>query len=136
MLAPGGKVLIVVPNRRGLWARREATPFGHGQPFSRSQITQALRESLFSPAGWDMALFVPPFEWRPLIRAANAWERVGGFLWPRFSGVILVEATKQIYAATPIPEARRGLVRQRVRAVLPVQGGVVSRRDEDSDAAL
>tara|TARA_R110002124_G_C8778399_1_gene500564 strand:- start:91 stop:852 length:762 start_codon:yes stop_codon:yes gene_type:complete len=131
VLTPGGKVLIVVPNRRGLWARREATPFGHGQPFSRSQITQALRESMFSPAGWEMALFVPPFEWRPLIRAANAWERVGGFLWPRFSGVILVEATKQIYAATPIPDGSRRVSRQRVRAVLPVQGGAVSRRDED-----
>ena len=72
-----------------------------------------------------MALFVPPFELRPLMRAANAWERIGGFLWPRFSGVILVEATKQIYAATPIPDARR-VVRQRVRAIAPIRGGVAS----------
>ena len=130
VLSPGGKVLIVVPNRRGLWARREATPFGHGQPFSRQQITQALRESMFSPAGWEMALFVPPFEWRPLIRSANAWERIGGFLWPRFSGVILVEATKQIYAATPIPEARRAPIRQRVRAIAPMGGRVASPREK------
>lgn len=125
VLTPGGKVLIVVPNRRGLWARREATPFGHGQPFSRGQITQALRENMFAPSDWEMALFVPPFEVRPLMRAANAWERLGGFLWPRFSGVILVEATKQIYAATPIPEARR-VVRQRVRAIAPIRGSIAS----------
>jgi len=125
VLTPGGKVLIVVPNRRGLWARREVTPFGHGQPFSRSQITQALRENMFAPSDWEMALFVPPFEVRPLMRAANAWERLGGFLWPRFSGVILVEATKQIYAATPIPEARR-VVRQRVRAIAPIRGSIAS----------
>jgi len=125
VLTPGGKVLIVVPNRRGLWARREATPFGHGQPFSRSQITQALRENMFAPSDWEMALFVPPFEVRPLMRAANAWERLGGFLWPRFSGVILVEATKQIYAATPILEARR-VVRQRVRAIAPIRGSIAS----------
>lgn len=124
VLAPGGKLLIVVPNRRGLWARREATPFGQGLPFSRGQITQALRESMFSPAGWEMALFVPPFDWRPLMRSARAWERVGSVLWPRFSGVILVEATKQIYAATPIPDARRmSVMRQRVRAISPMPRG-------------
>ena len=26
VLAPGGRVILVVPNRRGLWARGEATP--------------------------------------------------------------------------------------------------------------
>jgi len=111
VLAPGGRVLIIVPNRRGLWSRREATPFGHGQPFSRRQITQLLRESMFSPMGWDHALFVPPFDWRPLVRSANIWERIGYFLWPRFSGVILVEAVKQIYSATPVA------VPQKVRRV-------------------
>lgn len=115
VLAPGGRLLIVVPNRRGLWARREATPFGQGQPFSRSQITQLLRESMLSPSQWEAALFVPPFDWRPLLRSTSAWERVGHMLWPRFSGVILVEATKQIYAATPLPTQSR---RQRVLAPL------------------
>lgn len=130
VLAPGGRILIVVPNRRGLWARREVTPFGQGQPFSRSQITQALRESMFSPADWENALFVPPFDWRPLLRSARAWERVGSLLWPRFSGVILVEATKQIYAATPIREPRRmEAMRQRVRAIAPVPRGWPRERD-------
>lgn len=130
VLAPGGRVLIVVPNRRGLWARRELTPFGQGQPFSRGQITQALRESMFSPADWENALFVPPFDWRPLLRSARAWERVGQLLWPRFSGVILVEATKQIYAATPIREPRRmEAMRQRVRAIAPVPRGWPFERD-------
>jgi SAM-dependent methyltransferase len=118
VLAPGGRLLIVAPNRRGLWARREATPFGHGQPFSRSQLTQLLRESMFSPSAWEVALFAPPFDWRPLLRSASAWERVGHVLWPRFSGVILVEATKQIYAATPLPAAKN--VAQRVRALAPL----------------
>ena len=38
VLAPSGRV-IVVPNRRGPWARADNTPFGHGRPYSRSQIT-------------------------------------------------------------------------------------------------
>ena len=40
VLHPGGRLLAVVPNRRGLWARMDTTPFGHGRPYSRSQINQ------------------------------------------------------------------------------------------------
>ena len=32
VLGPGGKALFIVPNRSGLWARRDATPFGFGRP--------------------------------------------------------------------------------------------------------
>src|SRR5205085_3552177 len=38
VLAAGGRLLAVVPNRRGLWARTDTTPFGHGRPYSRTQI--------------------------------------------------------------------------------------------------
>ena len=60
ILAPGGTVMIVAPNRRGVWARSDATPFGHGRPFSRGQLTQLLRDALFSPIGWTEALYMPP----------------------------------------------------------------------------
>src|SRR5215469_12501832 len=52
VLAGGGRLLIVVPNRRGVWARLDTTPFGHGRPYSRSQITHLLREAWFTPTGW------------------------------------------------------------------------------------
>src|SRR6478752_6872344 len=60
VLASGGRLLAVVPNRRGLWARMDTTPFGHGRPYSRSQINQLLRETWFTPTGWSEALYVPP----------------------------------------------------------------------------
>ena len=31
VLGPGGRALFIVPNRSGLWARRDGTPFGFGQ---------------------------------------------------------------------------------------------------------
>ena len=49
VLAPGGRLLAVVPNRRGLWARIDTTPFGHGRPYSRSQITQLAARNLVHP---------------------------------------------------------------------------------------
>ena len=51
VLAGGGRLLAVVPNRRGLWARMDTTPFGHGRPYSRPQITHLLRETWFTPVG-------------------------------------------------------------------------------------
>jgi hypothetical protein len=43
-------------------------------------------------------------------------------LWPTFSGVIMVEATKQVYAAVPARETSR--VRRRI---VPVPAGVTPR---------
>ncbi|HYM32080.1 MAG TPA: class I SAM-dependent methyltransferase [Candidatus Cybelea sp.] len=107
VLAPGGRLLVVVPNRRGLWARFEHTPFGHGRPYTRAQITQLLREHEFSPLQSDAALFLPPFRWRVLLRAAGAFERLGERWGPRFAGAILVEAGKQVYALVPPKRAQR-----------------------------
>jgi SAM-dependent methyltransferase len=102
VLAPNGRLLIVVPNRRGLWAQLDTTPFGHGQPYSRSQLTKLLKEAMFSPEDWQYALYMPPFGWRVLLKWPVFFERLGLILWPAFSGVIVVEASKQVYGAVPV----------------------------------
>jgi SAM-dependent methyltransferase len=107
VLAPQGRVLFVVPNRRGMWARFDSTPFGHGRPFSRQQLTQMLREAQFSPSGWSQALFVPPIRRAFFTRSAVAWERMGLRLSPGFAGVIIVEAIKQVYAIIPGKRVRK-----------------------------
>src|SRR5512139_2950424 len=111
VLSSGGRLLAVVPNRRGVWARTDTTPFGHGRPYSRSQINQLLREAWFSPAGWSEALYVPPVSRNWFLRTAVAWERTGATLSAPFAGVHIVEATKQVYRAIPAQRrARRILV--------------------------
>ena len=107
VLTPGGRIIVVAPNRRGLWARMDTTPFGQGQPFSRSQLKSLMRQTLFSPEAWAETLYVPPLRSRVLLRSAAAWERVGiGFALP-FAGLHVVEATKQLYRAVPVRPARR-----------------------------
>ena len=113
VLAGGGRLLVVVPNRRGIWARLDGTPFGSGRPYSLSQLSQRLRDELFTPIGSDMALFVPPTASRMVLRSALAWERVGRRFFPAFAGVVLVEAGKQIYAK---PAAKRAPQRRFVYA--------------------
>jgi SAM-dependent methyltransferase len=109
VLAGGGRLLIVVPNRRGIWARLDRTPFGSGRPYTMSQLSDLLREQLFTPVGGDTALFVPPSRDRMVLRSAPAWERVGKRWFPTFAGVVLIEAAKQIYAkpaAARVPRRR------------------------------
>src|SRR5258707_10576062 len=65
VLAAGGRILAVVPNRRGVWARMDTTPFGQGRPYSRRQLTPLLPHTWFTPTAWGDALYVPPIR-RPL----------------------------------------------------------------------
>src|SRR6266568_2749135 len=110
VLAAGGRMLAVVPNRRGLWARTDTTPFGHGRPYSRSQITFLLRETWFTPIGWGEALYVPPVARGWFLRSAAAWERTGSTISAPFAGVHIVEATKQVYRAVPSRREKSRLV--------------------------
>lgn len=109
VLAGGGRLLVVVPNRRGIWARLDRTPLGSGRPYTMSQLSQLLRDERFTPVATGAALFVPPSRSRMVLRSARAWERIGVRWFPTFAGVIIVEATKQIYAkpaATRAPRRR------------------------------
>jgi SAM-dependent methyltransferase len=101
VLKPEGRLLIIAPNRRGLWARFDTTPFGHGRPYSRGQLERLLTDSLFTPLLWTSALYMPPVNREWLVQWATAFERVGARLWPAFAGVIIVEARKELMGALP-----------------------------------
>lgn len=98
VLAPDGRLLIIVPNRSGVWSRIESTPFGQGLPFSRTQLEQQLVDSLFTPIAWSEALYFPPFDKRFLLRIAPTLERFFDRLSLGVAGVIIVEARKEVMA--------------------------------------
>src|SRR5687768_864305 len=123
VLAAGGRLIAVVPNRRGLWARMDTTPFGHGRPYSRAQISHLLRDTWFTPLGWSEALYVPPIGRGWFLRSAVAWERTGATLSAPFAGVHIVEATKQVYRAIPARRERRRLVPALEPALAPSPRG-------------
>lgn len=98
VLAPQGTLHLIVANRRGLWAVTDATPFGHGQPFSRSQILKLLREAQFSVNRVMPILHLPPLKQLSRWKLPELFERMGSALPFHFSGAILVEAQKQVHA--------------------------------------
>lgn len=111
VLKDDGRVLIVAPNRSGMWAHLEGTPFGQGQPYSPGQVGRLLAASMFRVERRDTALYLPPVHARLLLRGARFWETAGRRVAPGLAGVTISEAVKDMYAAVPMAKpARRKMV--------------------------
>ncbi|HEY0599011.1 class I SAM-dependent methyltransferase [Brevundimonas sp.] len=95
-LSPAGRIILIAAARGGLWSRVEATPFGHGRPFTRRQLERLVRDAGLEPTAWSQTLYVPP--WSPLLPFADGFEQIGRRVLPGAAGVILLEATRQAYA--------------------------------------
>ncbi len=98
VMAPEGRVILVVAHRRGLWSTIDMSPFAAGRPYSRRQLTGLLEEATFGVTRSSGALYFPPVNSRFFLRAALSWERAGVRVWPGFGGVLLIEASKNLAA--------------------------------------
>jgi SAM-dependent methyltransferase len=95
VLAGGGRLVVIVPNRQGPWASTDLSPFGFGQPYSRGQLRSLFAEAGFEAELWRTGLHMAPASWRPLLGTARMLDRVGRVVWPAFAGVIVVSAVKR-----------------------------------------
>ncbi len=98
VMAPEGRIVVIAANRAGLWSLGDATPFGHGRPFSRRQLGRLMADAMFEPTASAVALHAPPWGWAAPL--ADALERAGRLLKSPFGGVVMMEAVKRLYAAT------------------------------------
>ena len=110
VLKDDGRLLVVAPNRRGMWAHSETTPFGYGQPYSAGQIGRLLAATMFRVEARDTALYLPPSNLRLVLRSAALLERTGRRVAPTFAGVTITEAVKDVYAALPVDAVPRRLL--------------------------
>jgi SAM-dependent methyltransferase len=108
LLKDDGRIIVVVPNRRGVWAYAESTPFGHGQPYSEGQLGRVLNSLFFRVEKQEPALFAPPLNWRANLRIFNLWERAGSSLAPQIAGLTIAEATKDMHGIIPIRRRASG----------------------------
>ena len=98
LLAPGGRLFLIVPNRHGLWARSTFTPFATGTPYRMSDLRALLEVTKFTVRRASTALYAPPSSHPFFIRCFMALEWIGRWCFPGAGGVLVVEAEKQIYA--------------------------------------
>jgi SAM-dependent methyltransferase len=124
VLAPGGRLVIVVPNRRGVWARLDHTPFGAGRPYSAGQLSRLLVANSFTPTASATALGFPPMPGRWWHRSAGGVERLTRKTMPMVAGAIVMEATKRIHQGVP---ARQRKSRRVFVPVLAPQGAAKDR---------
>jgi SAM-dependent methyltransferase len=124
VLKSTGRILIVAPNRLGLWSRAEWSPFGHGTPFSSSQLIHALRENLFVVERTERALYVPPFRSSVLLRSFLPLEKFGHHFMGGMAGVVMVEASKQLYGGVFTQNAAKTQIQgRRVLVASAAPGG-------------
>jgi SAM-dependent methyltransferase len=117
--APSARLIVVVPRRRGLWAQRDNTPFGTGNPFSKSQLEKLLRDHSFTPEIWRDALFLPPARGEFMLRWARGFERAGRLFGPTLAGVTIVRARKELFPAVPRRQRKERYVRLPALAPAP-----------------
>ena len=102
VLKPRGKLVLVAPNRIGLWARAESTPFGHGIAFYRSQLQILLEGAGFGHIEAERTLFTMPSyhlakgNLSPIMRLLMK-------LVPPLSGAWVMAAEKNVYAGLQVP---------------------------------
>lgn len=112
VLTDPGRLLVVAANRRGLWCRADQAPFGHGRPYSLSQLRMTLKAAMFTPEQEAHALYAPPSRRALALWSSDAAERFGRRWLGGFGGVVMMEASKSLYGAAPTPggaRASRGL---------------------------
>lgn len=119
VLKPDGRLIVVTPNRRGMWSAFGDTPFAHGHPYSRGQLERLLAGAMFLPEQWDAALYGPPSRARWIMRNGKFWESLGRALWRGMPGLLIAECSKTMYApsvnATPTVARRPALAKAAAR---------------------
>ncbi|WP_439636494.1 class I SAM-dependent methyltransferase [Oceanicaulis sp.] len=138
VMAPEGRLLVIAAHRSGLWSRVDSTPFGHGRPFSRSQLGGLLSDALFEPVAWSRALYAPPWRFACGPKTVRAFESTGERLWPAFGGLILSEAVKHVGAVRPggaTQRVRRNSLEGATRPALSPRSDTTSHSDEQKGAS-
>jgi len=110
VLKPGGRVAVIVPNRRRIWSSMEHTPFGHGNPYSASQLERLLGDKFLSPIRSEWALVLPPTESFGLTKLMKPAEWIARGYLRRVGGVLIIEAEKQVYGAIPSGKSKKSVV--------------------------
>lgn len=119
VLTPGGRMLVLVPNRRRVWAGSPRSPFSYGKPYSVSQLREALCDGLFTHVHTSTTLFFWPTNVRWVQKMAHVCHLIGKLFCPMMGGVIVMEVEKQIYASVREKERHRSRAYIHVAAPQP-----------------
>lgn len=110
VLGPGGQALFIVPNRSGLWAQSDETPFGYGRPYSLGQLESLLKAHDFIPDAHVSVLYQPPSTRRFWMKTGPFWERTGRAIPAVMAGGVMMVAAAKRHPPRPKGVQERALV--------------------------
>ncbi len=103
VLAPGGQLLLLVPNRTSLHTLIDQSPFANGRPFSTAQLQHLLHDALFDIQVAHTCVALPG------VFSATLMDRLLLRMLPRSGGIHIVLAQK----SDGVAAVRTGRVRAR-----------------------
>lgn len=107
VLVPEGRIVVITSNRLGLWSRSDRTPFGHGRPWTRTQLSSRLNKANFQVTAWAHALYSPPLRASWMLKFAETFEKVGSPIMSSMAGLVMVEGVKRLYIEPKALKAER-----------------------------
>ncbi len=102
VLQRDASLVIITPNRRSLWAHSDATPLGHGRPYTMTQLRKKLEASQFHIHSCKRALYPPAYNNDWCISVSRVFEKVCPLFARKFSGLIAIHATKSCLSAQKV----------------------------------
>ena len=85
VLGPGGRALFIVPNRSGLWARRDHTPFAMGRPYSLGQLERQVTDCGLLPKAHRASYFFH----QVIVTFGKNFHQHGKPLGPNYHNILL-----------------------------------------------
>ncbi len=95
VLSNTGHMVIVVPNRRSLWAHNIKSPMGYGHPYTLTQLRELFASHSWSIIRYARGLYSPPYNSDFNLSVSPMLDRCCRFLGGKFSGLIGVEICKE-----------------------------------------
>ena len=123
-----GRLVIIIPNRSGKWARYDNTPFGLGYPYTLEQMSKLLASAHFAIDRVAPALYHPPTLPESFVGEAyrSIIEKIGGYCLFQ-SGIYAICASKHIYA--PSSKGLGATAAQKAKQALFPKPTAVNQRD-------
>lgn len=128
VLKDDGRLLLILPNALAGRLRQRGTPFAQDVACSRTALRTMLGHAMLLPERRDEALFLPARHACASMRRGRRLDIAGKVLLPGLGSLMLVEAVKDVFSATPLPlRSSQSWYR---KLLLPAQGAATQKQGE------
>jgi len=114
IIALDGEVLIVFPNKAGVWSHTSHSPFAHGKHYTMSQLHDMLLKSGLHVESEERFLYFPPTQSLYTQSFFAPVEMMGSYFLPYFSGLNAITAKKRTIITPNQPAPQRPVAKKGV----------------------